>query len=104
MILNIIEAGDQIGQFVVWRSLLIFLTVGVLYNGAGYTTPLTVEQSNGNFSLDFLVNKSHRKAQIFCDIMADRVQDFWPLPPATARALSDKLYEKRKGAALEMDR
>ncbi|XP_071785625.1 protein VAC14 homolog [Asterias amurensis] len=36
--------------------------------------------------------------------MADRVQDFWPLPPATARALSDKLYEKRKGAALEIDR
>ncbi|XP_022094574.1 protein VAC14 homolog [Acanthaster planci] len=36
--------------------------------------------------------------------MADRVQDFGPMTPACARALSDKLYEKRKGAALEIER
>ncbi|XP_038070107.1 protein VAC14 homolog [Patiria miniata] len=36
--------------------------------------------------------------------MADRVQDYGPMSPACARALSDKMYEKRKGAALEIER
>ncbi|XP_072013786.1 protein VAC14 homolog isoform X2 [Amphiura filiformis] len=36
--------------------------------------------------------------------MSDKVQDFSPLTPNCARALSDKMYEKRKGAALEIER
>ena len=34
--------------------------------------------------------------------MSDR--DFVPLTAACVRALNDKLYEKRKGAALEIER
>lgn len=36
--------------------------------------------------------------------MADKQQDFGPLPSSIARALSDRLYEKRKGAALEIEK
>ncbi len=36
--------------------------------------------------------------------MSDKVQDYSPLTPNCARALSDKMYEKRKGAALEIER
>ena len=32
------------------------------------------------------------------------VSEFWPLPPQIARNLNDRMYEKRKQAALEIEK
>lgn len=48
--------------------------------------------------MDFLVvSFTH-----FYSIMSDR--DYAPLSPACVKALNDKLYDKRKAAALEIEK
>lgn len=36
--------------------------------------------------------------------MSSNQSDYGPLPQAIGRALSDKMYEKRKGAALDIEK
>lgn len=43
-------------------------------------------------------------ACIACMATKDREKDFGPLPPLIAKGLNDKLYEKRKTAALDLER
>lgn len=36
--------------------------------------------------------------------MTDQANKYYPLTPALVRTLTDKLYEKRKAAALEIEK